>query len=287
MPKHNPDADKASEYKPSFFKTMVNKTISGGFAGAVEVLVDHPWWTLKTRFQDSKIPKRQKLTFSPSVLYQGLRPNMLSMVPITALQVGSAEAIKAGMVLNSKDGTVTSTGALSANCMGGAFSALVGGPTELVMAHQTNNKGFVETAKSMVQQRGISCLKTGMGGTSVRDAIFTAGYLSGKPYLTQQFSPYMSDNKATVAGGVAAGAGAAILSQPFDALKTAQQTSLNSTERKSITPMWRMAMDVIRKEGVTGLYKGSIPRTIRVMSAIPLIGIAQQEADKWLTRKPK
>ena len=294
MPNHHSGSDNASEHntapaadssaqKPSFFKTMMHKVISGGIAGAVEVLVDHPWWTLKTRFQNDDIPTEQKMPRNFKELrglYQGLRPNMLSMVPITALQVSSAAALQTALSTQSQDGTVTPAAALAANSMGGALSATVSGPTEFVMSHQNKARGFVATMKEMVKQHGISSLKTGMGGTAIRDGIFTAGYLSVKPYLTQQLSPYLSENQAKLVGGVTAGVGAALLSQPFDALKSAQQTS------KCVTPMWQMAMDVLRKEGIAGLYKGSIPRTIRVMAAIPILGTVEEEVNKRLSRHP-
>lgn len=273
--------------KTDFREILYQSTITGGLAGATEVLVDHPLWTLKTRFQNSDIPKQSKLTANPKVLYRGLVPNMLSMVPISALQVICAESTKAVIKKDNDDESMSDLIDLFASCLGGAFSANVSGPTELIMARQKEKQGFISTASNMVKQHGISSLTKGLLGTACRDSIFTGGYLFGVPYLKNKLKPYTSDQVATVVSGVGAGVSAAVLSHPFDTVKTAQQTAPNAFESKSMTSMWNMAKTILKKDGIKGFYKGGVPRTVRVVSAVTLMGNVNETIGTWLgSKKP-
>src|SRR5437870_758977 len=63
--------------------TVVQSVLIGSVAGAIEVLVNHPLWTIKTRMQ-----RGFSFTFNPYLLYRGILPNAASMMPITAMQTG-------------------------------------------------------------------------------------------------------------------------------------------------------------------------------------------------------
>ena len=66
--------------------TVAQSLITGSVAGAVEVLVDHPLWTIKTRLQNG-----EPFSLKPSVLYTGILANAASMVPITAIKETSSK----------------------------------------------------------------------------------------------------------------------------------------------------------------------------------------------------
>ena len=271
-----PKEEVKSSPSQSSWQDIGKSIITGGVAGAVEVGVDHPLWRLKTRYQDDSIPKNQKLTFDPRILYRGWIPNMLSMVPITAVQVGTAEALKSWF---SNDGTpLSKIKAIAYNATGGAFSAIMSSPTELVMAQQTSDRGFIATFKHIYQTQGIKGLTKGMFGTSVRDAKFTVGYGFAGPYLKERFAEIMSEGQASVAGGATAGVGVAALSQPWDSLKTAQQTGSNLS-------CWELAKQKLKQEGIAGLYKGSFWRMSRVASATMLMSETADRVSAYL--KPK
>ncbi|MFO1257841.1 MAG: MC/SLC25 family protein [Gammaproteobacteria bacterium] len=257
--------------RQSFFKTFFKGTLSGGLGGALEVLVDHPLWTLKTRLQDPNIPRESKFTMNPRILYRGLGPNMASMMPITALQIGAAGGVKRAIANTNEDKEISELCTLFSSAMGGFVSATVSSPTELIMSRQTEHQGFYATMKDMIRREGARSLGKGFWGTANRDAIFTSAYLFGVPYIKNKLQPHLSEKGATLAGGVVAGTTGALLSQPFDALKTAQQVSHTHTS------MWRIAKEKVRQEGLRGLYKGGVPRTLRVISAVTLISSVDQK----------
>jgi len=277
----NPDikTEPTPPAQKSFFRTVLDATIGGGLAGATEVAADHPLWTLKTRYQNNQIPKDQKFTVNPQVLYRGFLPNIVSMAPITALQVSVAQGFRA---LFHPDPTKPPSNleALSYSAAGGAVSALVGSPTELLMSQQTKDRGFFDTLQHIVRERGLRGLLPGMAGTAARDAKFTVGYGFASPFLKEQFENYMPENVATIAAGLGAGLPVAALSQPWDTLKTAQQTG-----SAPVTPLWKLAKDTIAKEGIGALYKGSGWRMARVTSAVMIMGEVNERVGQLL--KPK
>lgn len=262
--------------RKSFFKIFFKGTISGGLGGALEVLVDHPLWTLKTRLQDPSIPKESKIKLNPRILYRGLGPNMASMMPITGLQIGAAQAVKSVIENTNVDKEISELCDLFSSAMGGFVSATVSSPTELTMSRQTEHRGFYATMKDMIRRDGFRSLGRGFWGTANRDAIFTSTYLFGVPYIKNKLKPHISDEAATLVGGVAAGTTGALLSQPFDAVKTAQQVS------RTHTSMWKITKEKMQQEGLRGLYKGGVPRTIRVISAVTLISTADKKMKQML-----
>lgn len=263
------DADSSQVNRDSFWSSFA----SGGIAGAIEVLLDHPLWTLKTRYQDDRIPKSEKFTINPRVLYRGWAPNMSSAIPITAMQVGTAAAIKA--FRHNEDNPPSQMEIAAYNAAGGAFSAMISSPTELVISQQTSERGFFSTMKHIYQNHGFKCFGRGMAGTAIRDAKFTIGYGFAAPYLKEQFSQLMSEGQASMAGGAVAGVAVGVLSQPWDTLKTAQQTG-------SQLSLWKLAKEKVIQEGFSGMYKGSFWRMSRVASAVMIMGEVNQRVSKTL-----
>ncbi|MBS0289838.1 MAG: hypothetical protein JSS07_07395 [Proteobacteria bacterium] len=275
MPK---DTQYEEQYRaqPSYGVVILRAIFGGSVAGMFEVMFNHPLWTLKTRYQNEIIPKSQKFTLDPTILYRGTIPEMLSMAPITAIQVTIVETLKAAFHRNSNPPSYFQE--VVYNGIGGAISAIVGSPTELGMSHQTKEQGFFETLQKIYEKEGSKGLRKGLVGTAGRDTIYTAGYGVFCPYLQTLFSYYMSKNKAKIVGGVTAGLGVAVLTQPLDTMKTMQQTGVS-------LPMYTLAKKILKDEGIEGFYKGSIPRAARVTSGVIIINEVNQLAQDMLKLK--
>ncbi|KAJ1030841.1 hypothetical protein NDA18_002071 [Ustilago nuda] len=118
-------------------------------------------------------------------------------------------------------------------------------------------------------------------------AIYFAGYEAGKRSLT---GGGLGEGKAAGSGeefgvafvsGAVSGSIAALLTHPFDVVKTRLQTQGTSSERgnarlsaslrgganKSSASVWTAMQEILSKEGSKGLWKGFSPRTAKVAPA--------------------
>lgn len=249
--------------------------IAGAFAGGVEGAINFPLFTIKTRYQDCKIPAGSKFTLKPAVLYRGYSSFFMAVVPNRALQAGGTETVRAVMRrVKGKEHLRPDEMFLSA-CLGGSSSAIVSGPAELVIARQTADRGFLKTMKSMIKIQGVGSLTIGIYGTAMRNGLFTGGYLGVAPLLKE----LLPESLAPMSG-LGAGIGAAICSQPFDTLKTRQQTDPENMKGRHITSLWKIAQRTFQLEGWRGFYLGGSARVLRVITATSILS----EADSWFRK---
>ncbi len=254
--------------------------LAGSAAAICEVGLDHPLFTLKTRLQDPKIPAGAKWTLNPRILYTGFVPNLLSMTPITVLQMGTAKVLE--NLLKGDTQEASTQLQLLSKTGGGAFAALLANPMERIMAHMGDKK-FFKTTQHMIKQEGFKSLLIGFWGTAFRDGIFTAAYAFGGSYLAKQCRPILPKEwQARLAGGVLSGVSAAILTQPADTVRTHYQTLPLENRPKGMLPMMSLAKDIFLKEGMLGLYKGGLPRGLRVVSAVCVMSAVSDKVTEAL-----
>ncbi len=257
----SPDAAQLAKQKPA---TVMQSFITGSVAGAVEVGCNHPLWSLKTMVQ-----RGEPFTLNPAVLYRGIYPNMASMVPISALQVGLNGYIQ--NVVLKKDATqLSNVERLGSAFVAGVGSAFVSCPTEMIMTYQNKNGGgFYAGGTHLAKRAGLSCLYTALPATATREGMFTASYLAVKPVLKayiQDFCP--NEMVASIVSGIFAGIGGALISQPVDTMKSAQQAA---------DPLKPLSFnEAVRKHyaayGVNGFFTGGFWRGARVLSAVVIMG---------------
>ncbi len=254
--------------KETSTSSVLKSLFYGSMAGGAEVLIDHPFWTMKTRAQ-------QKLPFTTNipVLYRGLVPNMVSMMPITALQFGLNAAFKSAFTGNASTLPVELTGAF----LSGVGAALVASPTERVMTCQTSGISFSKTARTMLQQGGVRSLYAGFLATALRDGGFTAGMFVGAPYLKAAMQPYFNSEKvAMIAGGVSAGLVVALATQAVDTVKTIQQSA-----KPTASVNMKSAVSQIHSEnGMKGFFRGTLWRSGRVAAGVTIMNVVGSELVK-------
>ena len=203
--------------------TVLQSVFSGSVSGALEVLVNHPLWSIKTRMQAG-----EAFTFNPRVLYRGLLLNTASMTPITALQVGLDRSLQ--NLLSNGSSELSSTKRFTSAFVAGVGSAFFCCPSEMIMTDlKKDGVSFYAAGQRLVNQGGLARLYTGLLGTALREGLFTAFFLAVTPTLKGQIKPYcQNDYAASLFAGMGSGVGATLLSQGVDTVKTIQQSSNDS-----------------------------------------------------------
>lgn len=249
--------------------TVPQSITIGSIAGAAEVLVNHPLWTIKTRLQQGKT-----FMLNPSVLYRGLLPNAVSMIPITAMQIGLNRAVQQYFF---KTSVLTDQERITSAFIAGLGSAAVCCPTEMVMTYQGKaGESFYAVGKQLLKQGGWRGLFTALPATAIRESMFTTFFLAGTPILKAQLTPYCpSETSALLASGMIAGVGATYASQAADTLKTVQQAASPHQAAR----FTEAAKKVYSSQGVYGFFKGSVPRGARVVSAVTLMGFINEKLE--------
>jgi solute carrier family 25 protein 39/40 len=183
--------------------------------------------------------------------------------------------------------------------------------TRMQASRSTGGAHFAETVKGvgeMVSTHGYLSLWRGLTLTLWRDVPFSGvywwGYESIRGVLTEarerrrgrsfeaeglrsrarSRSQSRENHTATFVdsfiAGATSGAAASILTTPFDVGKTRRQVFVNgsapaSGTAKNIAPeeqsMMRFLFQIFKEEGVSGLFKGWIPRTLKVAPACAIM----------------
>jgi solute carrier family 25, member 39/40 len=167
--------------------------------------------------------------------------------------------------------------------------------------------GLHSEFRSMIREGGVTSLYRGLAPTLWRDAPFSAIYWLGVEQFKLLWNPNQSEPTAfTAAGqafvnGAAAGMIAAAATTPFDVIKTRQQmvrtatVTENSMSSESILTchhdgavaykqqpssasavaeersVFKMMRQVVKEEGVSGLWRGNQTRMIKVAPACAIM----------------
>lgn len=152
-------------------------------------------------------------------------------------------------------------------------------PLELVRTKMQSEKltywqvgGFLKTS---IKYDGYLSLWRGLGPTILRDVPFSAVYWLNYEYYKKKFNrPHPSFSFSFVAGA-AAGTVAAVLTLPFDVIKTHRQIELgeiiHGAKRNGSVGTMKMMKNIYNQRGVQGLFAGIVPRVIKVAPACAIM----------------
>nr|XP_057904546.1 probable mitochondrial glutathione transporter SLC25A39 isoform X1 [Doryrhamphus excisus] len=130
--------------------------------------------------------------------------------------------------------------------------------------------------RSAVAQDGLLSLWRGWGPTVLRDVPFSAIYWFNyelvKAALCERSQTSQANFSISFTAGAASGAVAAILTLPFDVVKTRRQIQLGEMDAlgvpfKKTSSTWTIMKEIWREVGYRGLFAGFMPRVIKVAPA--------------------
>ncbi|MCJ1377517.1 hypothetical protein MMC17_000612 [Xylographa soralifera] len=132
-------------------------------------------------------------------------------------------------------------------------------------------RNMAQTFYTIVKEEGTSALFNGMSLTALRQAtnvsVNLTVYSKLKEYL-QEWQPAYKGKELpvyqTALIGLVAGTAGPISNAPIDALKTRVQRAPAEVGQSGLSHTVSITRDLFRKEGYSALYKGILPRVMRI-----------------------
>uniref|UniRef100_A0A8C9HVV6 Mitochondrial glutathione transporter SLC25A40 n=1 Tax=Piliocolobus tephrosceles TaxID=591936 RepID=A0A8C9HVV6_9PRIM len=207
-------------------------------------------------------------------LWSGLPATLVMTVPATAIYFTAYDQLKAflcGRALTSD---------LYAPMVAGALARLgtvtVVSPLELMrtklQARHVSYRELGACVRAAVAQGGWRSLWLGWGPTALRDVPFSALYWFNYELVKSWLNGLRPKDQTSVgmsfvAGGIS-GTVAAVLTLPFDVVKTQRQVALGAMEAVRVNPLhvgstWLLLRRIRAESGTKGLFAGFLPRIIK------------------------
>lgn len=230
------------------------------------------------------------MPWSVPALYRGVGISLSSVAPICALQFGVNGKL---LALASERAAPSDRVKVACGALAGVASALLGSPGELIMTLQQNSgRGFSATVRDVVAAYGARRLYRGFTVTAVRDGVWCASYLALGPVLTAKahalapgvFGDAESASapqkaSASAVGSILAGLVTVYATQPVDTVKTVMQGEAMSVGVHAPGP-FAVARRVYNDGGLQRLYKGAVPRGVRLVGAVFIMGQARNQLEE-------
>jgi solute carrier family 25 2-oxodicarboxylate transporter 21 len=260
---------------------------AGGCAGFVEVCMMHPLDLIKTRFQIQRGPddptrytsmldcvRKMYRTEGPLSFYKGILPPILAETPKRATKFFTFEQYKKLFLFGAPSPTFI-TFTLS-GLFAGLTEAVIVNPFELVKVQlQAERSKFVQQQSTIAKARniirtdgfGLRGINKGLTATMARNGVFNMIYFSFYHNM-KQYIPAQKDHRADIACrlgvGFCSGTLASIANIPFDVAKSRiQGPQPQPGVIKYRSSLATVAM-VYREEGFFALYKGLLPKVMRL-----------------------
>lgn len=143
-------------------------------------------------------------------------------------------------------------------------------------------RSVLTSIRAITQAQGVGYLWRGLGPTLWRDVPFSGLYWAGYEAIKGVFKRRGREG-APVAfiSGAVSGTTAALLTSPFDVLKTRRQAIVMSAPEK-VTSSIPLVVNIVRSEGVSALYAGILPRIAKIAPACGIM-IACYEVSRILS----
>ncbi|KAG8010063.1 Solute carrier family 25 member 40 [Nibea albiflora] len=215
-------------------------------------------------------------------LWSGLPPTLVMAVPATVVYFTCYDQLCAA--LRVRMGDYAQEAPLVAGAVARVGSATVISPLELIRTKlQAQKQSYGELTnciRSAVQSEGWLSLWRGLGPTLFRDVPFSAmywyNYEKGKSWLCERYNTREPTFSITFISGAVSGSIAAVVTLPFDVVKT---------RRQGPTSTFSVMTRIVAQDGFGGLFAGGfLPRLIKVAPACAIM-ISTYEFGKAFFRK--
>ncbi|KAI4384428.1 hypothetical protein MLD38_002587 [Melastoma candidum] len=243
--------------------SVLRSALAGGLSCALSTSLMHPVDTIKTRVQASSLSFGDIIGKIPEIgargLYRGSLPAIWGQFSSHGLRTGIFEASKLILINvapSIPDIQVQSLASFCSTFLGTAVRIPCEVLKQRLQAGLFDNVG--EALIATWQQDGPKGFFRGTGATLCREVPFYVagmGLYEESKKLVQRVLGRDLEPWETIAVGALSGGLAAIVTTPFDVMKTRMMTA-----RGRSLPMSMVAITILRREGPLGLFKGAVPR---------------------------
>lgn len=241
------------------------------------------WYKTPTHFSGTldafvKISRHEGLRS----LWSGLPPTLVMAVPATVIYFTCYDQLRD--FLRFGLGFQGNHVPLVAGALARLGAVTVISPLELVrtkMQSRPLSYGELRVCiRSAVARDGLLSLWRGWGPTVLRDVPFSALYWFNyelvKARLCEQSGTPQANFSISFTAGAVSGAIAAILTLPFDVVKTRRQIQMGEMDTRAVslkrtTSTWHMMKEIWAELGYRGLFSGFLPRVIKVAPACAIM----------------
>lgn len=254
----------ASELRLSEFEALM----VGAIGGTIETSLQMPLITWKICVQEGRP--------YPTALrewYRGVFINAASLSPITAVQCYANQLLQT-LLLSMTTSKLSEVQQLSCSAGAGAVSAFIYGPVDLMVIQQQKYVSSLSGTFNTIRQKyGALKVYRGLFSCMVRESIYTMGYLGVAPVIQDRlltsdgsYGNYFRTNKiaTSILSAILGGSFAAVLTHPVDTAKTCVQSDLEGTKYPNAISTTK---HLYQTGGIPVLFKGVIPRTLRLCGA--------------------
>lgn len=242
------------------------------------------WFQKPSKFSGS-LDAAIKITRHEGIrsLWSGMPPTLVMAVPTTVIYFTCYEQLKLQLgysELNSNDWWKP----MCAGIMGRFLAVSVISPLELVRTKiQSAKLSYLMVGKFLreeVKHRGILSMWRGLAPSLLRDVPFSGIYWFcyeriKAQMILQNCSADLQIHQTMIAGATA-GSIAAVITVPFDVIKTHKQISLGLHEPNCpqlITRLstWSLMKHLYQNQGIKSLFAGIVPRLVKVAPACAIM----------------
>ncbi|NXA31848.1 S2540 protein, partial [Eudromia elegans] len=215
-------------------------------------------------------------------LWSGLAPTLIMALPATVFYFTCYDQLSDA--LKSKLGKDDDYIPVLAGSLSRFGSVTLVSPLELVrtrmQSRQLSYQQLYLCVRGEVARDGWLSLWRGWSSTVLRDVPFSAiywyNYERFKKVLCKKVGADESTFFIAFTSGAASGSIAAVITLPFDVVKTHRQTELWESEtlkipQRNSTSVWAVLRRIVAKNGVTGLFAGIVPRLSKVAPACAIM----------------
>ncbi|KAJ6636504.1 Mitochondrial 2-oxodicarboxylate carrier [Pseudolycoriella hygida] len=297
--------------KPSVMKQAAMQITAGGSAGFIEVCLMHPLDVVKTRLQlqvkkpvagsktvyyngvfdcFSKIARQEGVL----AVYKGILPPILAETPKRATKFVCFEQYKTSLQRALGFDKATPFIYSLAGLGSGVTEAIVVNPFEVVKVSLQANTGKATStwtvAKEIINRGGIGLngLNKGLTSTIGRNGtwnlIYFGFYHSVKDIIPQCQSP-TADFFRKTGIGFASGTIASIANIPFDVAKSRIQGPQPIVGEVKYKTCMKTIVTVAKEEGFGALYKGLVPKVMRLGPGGAIMLIAYEYVYEFLQHR--